>query len=187
MSDDDVVKKWLANELENCEAAYRSGVQAALTDALFLCLTMKQTAPEWVVAAAEEVTGDAAGGVVQRGIGRTASAAARYRADIVHFDRWASVKDIREKQIRHRGTLDRIIKDDPADPMIHRVRALIEKVGETWDDAYNAASAILRGTFAQGSPGAMKDSYQFVEREVKAGNAARFYIPHSERVRNFLE
>jgi hypothetical protein len=163
------VVEWLTKELADCEIAYRDGILVALIDALWLCDEMPAITPNWVLAAARKAIAKGLVRSAKGKRGRVGNPVAKYRADMVHFERWASVGYARRKQ---RGS-----------PRSTTRQAL----GATWDDAYNWTSAYLRGTFAQGSAGAIKDSYQLVQREITAGNSSRFRTPLSPELQSMLK
>jgi hypothetical protein len=168
--------EFLARELVNCEAAYRNGVIVTLVDALALCRELPELTPRWVLAAANDLLLEVLNGGKLKGSGRgrTANATAKYRADMVHLDRWSHVKYFRETQEHRKKVLARA-----RESQIYKAIAWAEldHVGTIWDHAYAAASYVLRGTPARGSAPAMKDSYRMVQAELEAGNSSRFYIP----------
>jgi len=79
----------------------------------------------------------------------TAKLRHRYAMDKVHYARWDAVNELRER------------KSELAQ-------------GETWLLAYEAASKMLRGTEARGSPHAMKTSYDRVARDLRDGRHAKY-------------
>jgi hypothetical protein len=166
---DDDAKEWLTKELDKCETAYREGVVTALIDALWICNEMPAITPHWALAASQEEILKGFVRSAKGGKGRTANPVAKFRADMVHYERWLNVLYARRKQAgRSLGG-----GNNP--------------LGTTWDDAFRWASVHLRGTFAQGEPGAIKDSCQLVEHEIKAGNSSRFRTPLSPTLLNVVE
>jgi hypothetical protein len=175
----DGATEWFARELVNCEAAYRNGVIVALVDALALCRESPELTPGWVLSAANDIVLEVLDGgkLKNGGRGRTANASAKYRADLVKFDRWSHVKYFREKQDHQKEVLAWIVKNQADQALILRARVERDHTGRTWDDAYKAASEVLRGTPAQGTASVMKADYREVQREFEAGNSSRFYMP----------
>jgi hypothetical protein len=53
---------------------------------------------------------------------------------------------------------------------VHQAKAR----GLSWEQSYKAAGEALKGTNARGKPGTMKDDYQYVQRNIREGNHAKY-------------
>ena len=74
----------------------------------------------------------------------------RRRQNMIHYTRWLEVKELRAR--RH------------------------ELGGMTWDECYAEISEFLEGTELAGSAATIKDSYVYVQGELKAGRTGPFLI-----------
>lgn len=186
---DDGVSAWLEQELEQCRAAYDAGAKVAVADGLRLCLEFDAKAPPWLLSAASDAVLETLGAPSHRvrRRGRNANSAAQYRSAMIDFERWSTVKDVRERQNRNESALKEEIKRDPKSALIARGLKIRQQFGKTWPQAYAKASSMLATTFAQGSAAAMKKSYDDVQRDVAEGNARKYHIPRYRENQWLLE
>jgi hypothetical protein len=80
--------------------------------------------------------------------------ASRRRQDAVHYIRWDAVTELRER----------------------RKELIALGYVPTWEEAYENASAKLRGTIAEGGADAIKASYQRVQKQLKTPKGARYFV-----------
>lgn len=176
--------EFFERQLEECRCAFEAGESAALIDAQVLCSDPENPnpAPVWVLSAALSDNLQSFQHCSNRGRGRTANPLAKFRENLKHLERWNTVTWVREVQERDRrcGVEPRRynLTGGPA-------RELLEK-GGSWPVAYRRASALLRGSFAQGSPAAMKSSYEIVQKANKTGSL-RFYWPKTRTLWDLIE
>jgi hypothetical protein len=140
-------------ELRRMERAWGQGVTRALSDAVRFCHRSSVPPPVWVVQGIQAALAQYGG--QHRRWGRLATPEERERQNRIHHERWDAVTELRER------------KDELAALGYH----------PSWQEAYVNASEKLAGTEAEGSPESMKKSYQLVERLMRSGKGARFYIP----------
>ena len=134
--------------LATCERAWReSSLGLIVVDAVEICASYGRPPPRWVIEAVASLA-DA---------GMTQSEKNRRQQDTIDLMRWEAVKELRErrKELYHQMGDDR---------------------GHTWDNAYAAVSEMLERTPAACGEDAVKTSYKYVEREMREGRGARFYI-----------
>ena len=82
--------------------------------------------------------------------------------------------------------LRRLEKSAANSRALAEARALCERVGKTWEDAYRIAAQELRGTPAYGSPATIKASYQLVKKMFRVPETAPRFMPlKSETLRRF--
>jgi hypothetical protein len=193
MIDDPELEWTLHRELDEMRTAYQGGAEAALIDALALCREeLRETALGWMLDAAYAKTVESFGRSAPGSRGRTASPSAKYTADMIHFERWSHVNYARDRQAafnpKRKGEYTvtdrwRIGQLPEIDPGPRNIAAI---TGSSWDDAYEYASNLLRGSISQGDARMMKESYQKVQREVEAGSA-RYYAPRSRELLEILD
>jgi hypothetical protein len=140
------ISQYVSERLGVCERAWmRVGMLPALADAMMICHEFNRPLPKWLTLAAVASLRSLHDQAVVKGAGRHAHLKTRDRQNAVHLTRWDMVTELRKR------------KDE--------LKAFGYK--PTWEAAYKNVSEKLKGTFAQGSPGAVKDSYQRVERDSK--------------------
>jgi len=144
-------------DMGHFKAAWFAGVDVAVGEALRCCRQFQQVPPGWLV--------DAVTQLVTESPRETAKRRKRHAADMLHYERWDCVNELRERKSE-----------------------LPE--GKTWDLAYDAASEMLRGTAAGGSPESMRQSYRRVARDLREGRHAyivsRLHRHHKTRVKNSI-
>ena len=147
-------EEYITRELCKHKCAFDGGYYPALLNALWLCGANDVPLPEWVWRAVQAqletaYASDSAGGGK---VGRAGGRRGRAKMDRIHFQRWSWAKHwLNNKEcLKHFG---------------HK---------PTRDGAFTYASEMLRGKKAQGSTGAIEDSYKLVEKAIKAGNGDRF-------------
>ena len=150
-------EEFLASELQRLEAAYNGDYYPALIEAFKLCALNDWPMPYWVwhrMAFEQEASlaGIAFGGTRGRTGGRFASA----DMDHIHCLRWSWAKH----WLVNRKTLPMFPPKGVYAP--------------TREGAFAYTSYTLRGTKAQGEPGAIENSYKKVERAFKAGGGDRY-------------
>jgi hypothetical protein len=141
-------REWLSN----LERAWQDGSLLALRVAISSCEKNHRPLPKWVNAAALAVLAMSE----KKRRGRLANMAVRDKQTEIHY-------------LRH--SLVRQLKPAWASKTVRKLKPEM-----TWEDAREQASKILRGTPAQGSPDAMKKSYELVEKLMKQGRGWRFYL-----------
>jgi hypothetical protein len=188
--DEEGAREFIKRELERCRTAFEAGIRVALIDALWLCSERPFLTPGWVIDAMlastlASLTSKRKTPTPASSAGRAGNDLAAYRLDMMHFERWATVRYVRDVQDRdwRAGTEPRRYNLTGA-----RIgqREIVEP-GRSWDVAFRRASALLRGSAAQGTPATMKKSYEAVAREMKSGNSARYHIPVSPILMSLLD
>jgi hypothetical protein len=142
----------LAHEVAQCEKAWRAGRADALAEAFVLCAGNDFPFPMWLFEAVLAIL-DAEHAKGKRGRAAARTAAADEMNDL-HRTRWlfASIHlDWRKTYARHGRKVTR-------------------------EGAFELASHDLRGTPAQGAPGAIERSYNIVETAIREGRGHLFGI-----------
>jgi hypothetical protein len=154
---EELISESISKQLDACERAWRrAGMLPALADAILMCREHNRPLPEWAALAAVAVIKKLYEQAVVTGAGRHSRLKTRDRQNAVHFIRWEMVAELRER------------KDE--------LKAFGYK--PTWEAAYKNVSEKLKGTFAQGTPGAVKDSYQRVARDAQRSSKylEKYYV-----------
>jgi hypothetical protein len=150
------------------------GVAAALD----YCAKHELEVPRWVVRETPGVLCNALSRLGSKKRGRSCNPVARYRQDMIDYERYDAVRDVREKQTELREVVDELRSRTklPAQMLEEREKMLLW-VGHTWLRAYECATMILAHTEAFGGPEAMKASYLEVRRNSRdPKQALRYYI-----------
>jgi hypothetical protein len=91
----------------------------------------------------------------------------RHQRDIIDYMRWDAVTELHTRE----GDL---IIPPPGRPSERR--RIGDEYGTSWLKHYRAASKILAGSIAAGGPGAVKQSYGRVQRNLKSGRGGRYFL-----------
>jgi hypothetical protein len=116
----------------------------AVVDAILICRILRQPLPNWVADAAVEI--------IEKG--KLPSRNCRCRQWLIHFVRWAAVKELRDRR------RELLTKGDDR--------------GSSWERCYFAVADAHANTKSAGSDGTIKASYQIVQLEIKAGRGTKF-------------
>jgi hypothetical protein len=144
-----------ARRLRGLERAFKDeGVVLAAVEGMLVCRESDVPFPTWLQKAGIEIITLMLAGQL-RTPGRTGNAIARYREDLKHFTRWSLVDEIRG----HRTSSE---EED--------------RFGRSLSDCYAIAAQELRGTFAQGSPGAVEASFKLVQLAYTKGRSRFPYL-----------
>ena len=135
-----------AEKLAAYEKAWRDGLQLAVVAALETCRLYRQPPPEWVSGAVAKVVQGRMTKLERR----------RRRQNLIHYERYDAVVEWRERR--------------------HELSKLGDDQRTSWERAYTAVSELLKGTPAAGSEDTIKASYQYVQKEIKAGRGGQFMI-----------
>jgi hypothetical protein len=138
--------------------------ELGVASALHYCAEHGVTAPPWLVQAASEILFVLLRNDKTKKRGRSAGIVARYRQDMIDFERWDLVRQVREKQDELPLVVDDLRKRDAPQAMIDEHVKMRDWVGRDWLRAYECASMILQGTDAHAGPDAMKSSYLTVKQ-----------------------
>lgn len=123
--------------------AFNDGVKLAAFEAMLECKERGRPWPTWVQDEAIEIIQTILAGK-DKTSGRTGNWLSEAREDLKHFVRWSMVDEIRERQL---------------------LKLPGDNLGKTLGDCRAEASKALRGTFAAGSPDAIKYSCDIVTRQ----------------------
>jgi hypothetical protein len=132
-----------AERLELLRRAFRQGVKLAAVEAMLVCQRRGVSWPAWLQDEGLNIILAVLVGDDKRR-GRNGNWLSEYRADFVHFVRWDTVEEVRERQ---------------------KIALPDDDLGKTWDECYSAASKLLRGTFAAGTSETIKRSRKIVARD----------------------
>ena len=108
---------------------------------------------------------------------------------MIHYARWDAVVEARDFQKTGLREYFDALKDPKFSDQTKRELkayppAFVE--GTTWEDAYEAAAKMLKGTAAFGRPATMKNSYLKVQKDFKDPSKAYRYSIMSHRTLKLL-
>ncbi len=179
-------------ELKVREKAFEAGIVAALYDAILICLEADLPSPKWVQIGTARLMKEMFSGGLERKKGRTGNPFARYRNDMIHYARWDAVMDARVL----RAALSPVVfvgrqypefsEKEEKDKQQLKANLSTWVKGMTWQDAYEGAANMLKGTPASGAPATMKNSYIKVNKASKDPSKAHRYIILSRRTLRLL-
>lgn len=164
----DTLDQYHRRELEILRRGLDAGVTVAVPAALHYCLEHRLPAPEWLCGAALTLLCDLLKREKSKKRGRSTSAVARYRQDLVDFIRWNEAIVLREKQTRaHQTVNDYATIVDPSCRLYREEVQRAEWLGRSMETIFQCVSEVLEETEAFGSPESMKRSYHQVNRNHK--------------------
>lgn len=167
--------KIFANQLTYVHERYKAGNPLALFDALSLCRRGNLPLPEWLFEGFMQFGGMALRDEFPKKRGKIGSMFSEIRNTLVHHERHVAVYT---KYLQ----LQEIKSGDPYRAKIARLMLGLkpdEKIKATWKTAYERAAVELKGSFAQGEPRAMEDSYRLVEKWHSSGDARALKPPRA--------
>lgn len=152
--------------LSDLEQAYAAGNVLALFEACEYCDTSEIQLPSWIPQEAFKLLAAALTDGLSHRRGRATGLLARLREDLKHYERWDTVMSL----VEHRETVWKEYQETlrspglkPKDRARLTARAPFDP-GRNLEETFIAASKDLRGTFAEGSPDAIRKSYQYIRR-----------------------
>lgn len=163
-------------ELEYFKLMTQSRVAVAVPAALHYCAKHELDAPRWLAVAAMELLCDLMRREKSNRRGRSCGHIARHRQDMIDFERWSAVFEVREKQKGIRKQVDEI-RAIPTAPrsMLKEREKMLAWVGSSLNRAFECAAMLLEGSEAYASPEAIKRSYFQVERNSRDPKQALRY------------
>jgi len=127
-----------------------------LSKAIRYCDAYKVPLRAWMVKAIQSILVDQMSPhVTRKKMGRNAKIGTEARANLRHYRRWATVRELHERK-------EELLKEDPDFP-------------KTWPDVYEAAAEILKNTSAKGSPDTIAASYKRVQKDMRDGKGGRYF------------
>ncbi len=164
-------------ELDYMKDMMSSHREVAVAAALDYCSEHQICSPEWLVTAAAEVMCDLLKRERPTRRGRAGSSIARYRQDIIDFDRWDTVLEVlrNQKKLVQEVELCRTYPDQQK--LLQDRERMLRWVGRGWLRAYECAAMMLTGGRARASPESMKASYRKVNRNfANPTTATRYHL-----------
>lgn len=154
------IDEYIDRELDKLKEAYGKGCEGALQDALLICYEYKKLPPDWMFTS-----------LLKQGI---------------KYLEGGNPKERRNKKGRSKRediTWVQRYKKDRID--YERAETVIECVehGFSWEDAYEAASKILIGSYAAGGRDTMEKSYKSCQKGMRE-NPSRYIILKTVRAPN---
>jgi hypothetical protein len=178
VADQDAVGAINERELGFMREMMINHLEIAVAAALNFCDEHGICPPEWLVKAAAEVLVDLLKREKTRKRGRAGAAIARYRQDMIDFERWDAVLEARRNQAKSKSEAEacRAASYVPKSMLVQREK-MHNWFGTNWLRAYECAAMTLTGRDARASPESMKASYQKVGRTLKDPvNATRYHV-----------
>lgn len=153
--------------------------------ALDYCAQHGLTVPQWALGSAPVLMTSLLSGRSTKKRGRAGGIVERLRQDIIHFARYDTVREVREKQTEFYEEVVELkkLKNIPSEVLAEK-KKMLAWLGGSLQRAFECAAMILQNTIAFGSPEAMKRSY--LEYRRSCGDPAqwlRFYQLSPDLVR----
>lgn len=148
-----------ALELQNDHA------ELAVAAALDYCEKYDLALPSWTLSASSKAMRELLMQSRPAKRGRAGHPIARYRQDLIDYERWDTVKEAREKQpevLEHVKQM-RTHRNFPRSDLAAGEK-LLKWAGKDWDRAYECAAMLLLGREAFASPGTIRASYLKVQK-----------------------
>jgi hypothetical protein len=164
----------LADDVEQLELAFQSGVALAAPMAMYFCRKYRFRPPSWVMAAAVQIECALLRGDPLGARGRSNGIVHRYRQDRIDYLRWDVVKEVRGQRNHLRQKIKALSKLPGS--AASKQRAYCEKLLRQARNSYKCASLLLRGSAAFGGVDAIKVSFQKVARNRRDELTAIRYI-----------
>jgi hypothetical protein len=136
--------EFFAMLLEEYKQKFEGGDYSGAVQAVRLCAANSIAMPEWVAFEASEAIEFYFRNAGAKQGGRGGGYLSRYRLSKLHTERHR----VAEHELARRG-----------------------QIGGNRPEAFERASERLRGTFAQGAAGAIKDSYYIVQKQLRVGES----------------
>jgi len=145
--------------------------------ALHYCDEHDLDAPRWLIRAASELVFALLRNEKSKKRGRACGIVARYRQDMIDFERWERVCEVREKQEELPEVAEDLQARNAPQGMLEEQEKMRDWTGKDWLKAYECASMIVQGTDAHAGPDAMKTSYQKVQQNDRdPKQALRYHV-----------
>jgi len=175
----DAQKQKFANPLfeEEIERLREAGKHndIAYAGALHLCAQEGIAPPPWLVKVLDDLLTELLKRERSSKRGRSSGRVARHRQDLWDFERWCAVDEVRRLR---RQTSEDVKRLENEQANIRRQFAHVFKAHE-WlrYGTFECASMYLAGTYAWGSPSAVRASYRRVQKRMSSRTAAfRHYL-----------
>ena len=139
----------LQDSLDRCERGWKSGSLPAVMDAIRYCERYGVPPPSWLVQAVTTVVMQQLRTPIPGAIGWVNTAEKALRNDLIHFQRWQAVVDLRR-----------------------------EDESLSWDQAYAAASKELEGSPAAASTDTIEASYKKIQKSHRKGSGSASGLPY---------
>jgi hypothetical protein len=182
MSHQDCAHIYLAalhkKELDGLEAMARAGVTVAIPAAMDYCVKHGVNPPAWLLATATELLCSLIRREKSARRGRSCGHVARYRQDMIDFQRWGEVDVVRQKQREILKQVEelRAIPNAPRS-MLEEREKMLAWAGRSLNRAFECAAMKLEASQAYAGPDAIKASYFRVERNSRdPKKALRYHV-----------
>jgi len=149
------LEDFIARELDQCKRSWEGGNFPALSDAMKICSKYDKILPSWANQAIQKQLLKIFERKPEGKHGRTANPKSSYRQNWIHFQRWATVQELRERS--------------------DELREMGYKARWTDDEVFLTASDGLKGQPGAGSASAIRSSYLKVQMAFKEGGDPRPY------------
>jgi hypothetical protein len=163
-------------ELENLRTMFIAGSKIAAPAGMYYCAKRRWPPPYWLVAASSLVMFELLTGKNKKR-GRATGIIQSYRRDMIDYDRWSAVVEIKDKRVELAQSIRDLgqIHGLKAERLRKERERLLEWAGTSNLDAFDCALIFLDGTPSEGRPDTIKRSYEIVERNSKDPVQAKRY------------
>ena len=156
------------DRLDALRLMYQAGELIGCPAALHLCVKYRvDPVPDWVLCAAAKMCLEYVRGCSPINRGRASSIVGRHRQNMIHLARQETVLEIRDNRVQLAEELSKIanLSGPQALAMREHLKNLKDLIGKNNEVAFECASILLKGTYAEGQPGSIKRSFDLVQRE----------------------
>jgi hypothetical protein len=175
----DSTEELYETELEDLRFMSNAGLNLAVAAAMAYCAKYGLAHPAWLSLASTKMMCELLSKTAAAGCGRSSGVTNRHRQDMIHYDRWSAVLEIREGRERLRKEIAtlRALPGRRAHDVRRRYEKLLDHIGSSDLQAFPIASDMLAPTAAHGGADAIKRSFRKVEADLKDPlKAARYRI-----------
>lgn len=171
-------------ELTSLRKAVRAGNLLAIYQAGHWCETHKVSPPIWLYEAHRQLSEMLLQGGLPTGKGRNHGVFGQFRQDTINLARYYIVKEMKDHQDTQWAEYEEALQRTDLSERDREtlIRNPPRNFGKTKDGHFRHASEELRGTAAQGSPGAIRLSYYKVAKDMKDPVASLKYKLMSDHV-----
>ena len=172
----DPIAPFHERELEYLQTMFKAGSKIAAPAGMYYCAKHRWQPPYWLVAGSAVVMLELLTGK-NRKRGRATGMIQSYRRDMIDYNRWTTVVEIKDKRVELAQSIRELsqMRGPKAERLRKEREELLKWAGTNNLDAFDCALIFLEGTPSEGRPDTIKRSYEIVERNSKDPVKAKRY------------